>query len=221
MDVAVFGANGRTGRLIVAELARRGHAPLAITRRPVEVAGAAAHRVLDLSDTAAVREAAGGAAISALASSRGNRACSALAEALGPCSGLRLVTVAGAAVDAPGDRKPWPERRFGPLLARLVGEMILDRQREFAILTLAEARWTMLRPPRLTNGAATGRAALSFDRPVSGRVARADLAVAAVDALFDEELVRRAPFVAEARRGGGRPAAATADKALAPRAGSR
>ena len=158
MDVAVFGASGRTGRLIVAELARRGHSPVAVARRAVEVPGAAATRVLDLGDVEAIRQAAGTAAISALASSRGNRACSTLARALAPCAGLRLVTVAGAAVDAPGDVKPWAERRFGALLARLVGEMILDRQREFAILTLAEARWTMLRPPRLTNGAATGRA---------------------------------------------------------------
>jgi hypothetical protein len=118
---------------------------------------------------------------------------------------LRYVTVAGAAVDVPGDDKVWLERRFGPVLARMVGEMITDRQREYAVLTLSELRWTMLRPPRLVDGPATGRARLSFDRPVSGRATRGDVAEAAVAALADDGLIHRAPFVAEARgrgRGG-------------------
>ena len=200
MEVTVFGATGRTGRLIVAELARRGHAACAVTRRPAEVPGAAAHRVMDLSDAGALRAAAGERAISALASGRGNPACSTLARALAPRGDLRFVTVGGAAVDAPGDDKVWPERVFGPLLARLVGEMIRDRQRELAILAAGAARWTMLRPPRLVDGPATGRACLSFERPVSGRVRRADLAAVAVSALDDPALERRAPFVAEARR---------------------
>ena len=198
MDVTVFGAGGRTGRRIVEALAREGHAVRAVLRRAGEVPGAAEVLRCD-----PVRDPLpgdlGDAVVCAMASGRGNRACSALARGLARRAGLRYVTVAGAGVDVPGDDKVWLERRFGPLLARMVGEMITDRQREYAVLTLSDLDWTMLRPPRLVDGPATGRARLTFDRPVSGRVTRADLAEAAVAALRDDVLIRRAPFVAEAR----------------------
>lgn len=198
MEVTVFGAAGRTGRLIVNALLREGHLVRAVLRRAGEVSGAAEVLRCDpVHDP--LPERLGDAVVSAMASGRGNRACSALARGLATRAGLRFVTVAGAGVDVPGDDKVWAERRFGPLLARMVGEMITDRQREYAVLTLSELDWTMLRPPRLVDGPATGRARLSFDRPVSARITRADLADASVAALADAGLIRRAPFVAEAR----------------------
>ena len=53
----------------------------------------------------------------------------------------------------------------------------------------------MLQPPRLRDGAAKGTVRMSYERPPSMQVTRADLARKVVEALADDSLVGRAPFV--------------------------
>lgn len=196
MRVAVFGAKGRTGRLVVEELARRGHAVVAVSRDGAHVAGAQA-AAADPATGAGVEAALAGAdaVASALASGKGNLACSGLARALGGRTGLRYVTVAGAAVDHPGDRKGLADKAVSWISRKVAGEVVLDRQRELEVLRGSSLRWTMLRPPRLVDGPAKGAVKLSHERPQTLSIPRADLARAVADALEDDALVGRAPFV--------------------------
>lgn len=201
MKVLVFGATGRTGQQIVAVLQAAGHDVVAWSRRPVTMAGVAPVTG-DLRDAEALRRAAraADAVISALASDKGNPACSMLAEALLPLDGLRFVSIGGAGVDAPGDAKALSDRMVGWLMRRVAGEMLADRQREHDRLATSSLRWTMLRPPRLTAGAGTGRYRLTHDTPAGTSIARADLARAAVDLLDDTSAFGKAPFVAGVKR---------------------
>ncbi len=109
---------------------------------------------------------------------------------------MRFVTIAGAAVDAPGDAKAVPDRIIGWIMRRMVAEMLADRQAELAVLRASPLAWTMLRPPRLTDGPPSGKARLTFDTPAATAITRADLADAVIEALADPALVGRAPFVA-------------------------
>ncbi|MFN4274636.1 MAG: NAD(P)H-binding protein, partial [Aliihoeflea sp.] len=79
---------------------------------------------------------------------------------------------------------------------RVVPDMLADRQRELAILQSSRLRWTMLRPPRLTDKPAAGQLRITFDLPASTAISRTDLARAVADALTDDTLIGRAPFVA-------------------------
>lgn len=197
MHYVVFGASGRTGRLIARRLTEAGHAVTAPGRRDPQIAGVA-FRPTDLADAADVRDAVRGAAgvFSALASDKGNPACSTLARALADREGLRFVTIAGAGVDAPGDRKGLPDRIVGWIMRRVVAEMLADRQAELGILHSGRLRWTMLRPPRLTDRPGTGHYRITHDKPASTAIPRADLALAAIAIADDDSLVGRAPFVA-------------------------
>lgn len=197
MNVTLFGATGRTGRLIAAELAAAGHSLRAAGRRDPKMAGVE-FVALDLSDPQAVARATEGAdaVISALASAKGNPACSTLARALAGRDGLIFITVGGAGVDAPGDAKGIPDKLAGWVMRRVVPEMLADRQAELAILHNSRLRWTMIRPPRLTDGPARGGYRVSFARPASTAIARADLARACVAALTEESWQAKAPFVA-------------------------
>lgn len=196
MRVAVFGAAGRTGRLVVRELLGAGHEAVAVTRRGEAVEGATAARA-DPASGAGVAEAVAGcdAVVNAMASGKGNPACSALARALAGREGLRYVTVGGAAVDAPGDSKGVADRIVSWLSRRLAAGVVLDRQEELRVLQGSRLRWTMLRPPRLVDGPPKGQVRTAFDRPQSLSITRADLAAAAVRALADASLAGRAPFV--------------------------
>jgi putative NADH-flavin reductase len=196
MRVAVFGAKGRTGRLAVEALRAAGHEVVAVSRSGDAVPGAAAVAA-DPSTGRGVAAAVEGcdAVVNAMASGTGNPAGSALARALSGRAGLRYVTVGGAAVDAAGDRKGIVDKAVSWLSRRVAKDVVLDRQEELAVLQGSGLRWTMLRPPRLVDGPAKGDVRISFERPQSIQVTRADLARVVAEALGDERLVGRAPFV--------------------------
>lgn len=197
MHILLLGGTGRTGRLIAAELLLRGHEVTVAGRRDPGLDGVRFRQTDLMNGNDLVAASTGADAVaSALASGKGNPVCSTVAKALSGRKGLRFVTIAGGGVDAPGDRKGIPDKLIGWIMRRVVPQMLADRQRELAILQDSRLRWTMLRPPRLTDNAATGTHRISFDRPASTAISRADLARAVVDALTDPALEGRAPFVA-------------------------
>lgn len=196
MRVAVFGAKGRTGQQVVEELRRAGHEVVAASRRGDPVEGTTALAANPVTGDG-VEQATKGcdAVINAMASGNGNPAGSGLARALQGREGLRYITVAGAAVDAPGDRKGPADRVVSWISRKVAKDVVLDRQEELRVLQGSRLRWTMLRPPRLGDGPAKGDVTLSFDRPKTFQITRADLARKAVEAIGEESLVGRAPFV--------------------------
>ena len=201
MRVTVLGATGRTGRLVLERLIGAGHEVTTYGRRAPE--GPGRHLTGEVGDAAGIARALEGAdgAVSALASGNADPVCSTatrtvIEAASGP---LRYVTVAGAGVDAPGDAKALPDRVIGRIMKLVVGRMLADRQAEHDMLAASALRWTMLRPPRLVDGEPKGFA-WSFDTPKATKITRADLAAAMVEALRRDDLVGRAPFVAEERR---------------------
>jgi putative NADH-flavin reductase len=197
MKAFVLGGTGRTGRLIAEGLVAKGHAVSVGGRRDPRLAGAA-FVSLDPMNGQELRAAVAGAdcVVSALASGKCNPVCSAAARALSQIDGLRFVTIGGAGVDAATDDKGLGDKAVGFVMRLLVREMLADRQLELAILQQSGLKWTMLRPPRLTDDKGGHKVAVTFDRPASTAIARADLARTAIEVLGDDSLIGRAPFVA-------------------------
>lgn len=196
MRVAVFGARGRTGRHVVEELRRAGHEVVAVTRRGDPIEGATPATANPATGEGVEQAVAGcDAVVNAMASGKGNPACSGLAQALQGRAGLRYVTVAGAAVDAPGDNKGLIDKAVSWISRTVAKEVVLDRQDELHVLQGSRLRWTMLRPPRLVDGPAKGEVKVSFERPQTIQITRADLARKVVEAIGDDGLGGRAPFV--------------------------
>ncbi len=195
MELLVLGATGRTGREVLKQAAEAGHRVVSFGRRPAE----GAHKGLvgtfdDESFMDAVRSA--DAVLSCLASTNADPVCSTAAEAvLRAHPTARYLTIAGAGVDRPEDSKGVPDKVIGFIMRVVVGRMLADRQREIDMLAASGARWTALRPPRLTEGKATGRWSFTHDRPAATWIDRADLAGAMLEALDRDDLMGRAPFV--------------------------
>lgn len=203
MKVVVFGGTGRTGQHVLTELARAGHDITLYGRRaPQGWVGKAITGQLD--DRRAVAHALQGAdaVVCALGSSRTGAVCLPASRSViaARIPGLRYITVAGAAVDVPGDAKAMVDRIIGGIFRVLMRKMLAERQAEYQDLAASDLDFTMLRPPMLTDGPATGNWVLSSDTPVSKRIARADVAQAMVAALERKDLIRTAPFIAAAKR---------------------
>jgi putative NADH-flavin reductase len=85
-----------------------------------------------------------------------------------------------------------------PVLYRFFGEGYADMARMEEVLRHSDAEWTVVRPPRLTDGPATGRyrTAIGHHLPQARTISRADLAGAMLRLLDDPRAVRATVAVA-------------------------
>jgi putative NADH-flavin reductase len=209
MRITVFGATGRTGRPLVRQALSRGHDVVAFARSP---------ETLDIVDDAltvvagdaysgdGVAEAVAGsdAVVSVLGQTSdgpddlltvaGDHIFDAMAEA-----GVdRLVTLVGAGVRDEGESVPFSGKVMGTVLKFVAREVLADAETHVERVRASETRWTVVRAPRLTNGAGTGeyRAGdieLGFDS-----ISRADTARFILGVVEGSQFVRELPKVGSA-----------------------
>ncbi|WP_369052240.1 NAD(P)-dependent oxidoreductase [Kineococcus terrestris] len=228
MRLVVLGARGGVGRRAVRAAVDRGHDVVAAARGPqappdpadptdpVGALGARGRVVpveLDVRDAAAVRRALEGAdaalwCVGVTPRSGGDVGRSALPHVLTALRELgvpRLVTVSGAGVAVPGERKGPGARLVSAAARRFGGDLVRDKEGEHALLaaTGGELSWTEVRPPRLREADATGSWVLSERAPglTARAVAKGDVAEALVHLATSREQDRRSPFLL-ARTGG-------------------
>jgi putative NADH-flavin reductase len=203
--VALLGATGGTGRLVVEELVRRGHEVTALTRSLApQPSPAVRWRVGDARDAAAVRDLVAGAdaVVSALGPRKGDamlhrEVAPHLISAMAATGVRRFVGVSGAGIDVPGDRKSGRDRLISVLIQRFGGEAVRDKAVERELWAASTLDWTLVRPPRLVDGPATGQVEHhAAHSPRRTSLSRADLAAFIVDLLEQPAYVRQAPLVA-------------------------
>ncbi len=205
MRIVVFGASGQTGRLVVKSLLDRGDEVVGFVRDRQKLA--LSHPALSMivgtaNDAEAMARAVDGAdcVISTVAS--GNGILTELAANLVPLlvakGPRRIVTLGGAATELPGDPKTL-KRRFFLMMMGLGGRHFTDDVRaHWQALQAAGLDCTLIRPPRLTDGPATGHIRHGSDLTLGmmDKISRADLAGFIVDCAVNACHVGEAPFVA-------------------------
>jgi putative NADH-flavin reductase len=193
----------------------RGHEVTALVRSPEKLGdrGSGSRltiRIGDLLDPAAVADALSGkqAVISAVGSSPNRDQLEVPATIMrNILAGMeahgirRVVGLAGGAVEVPGERKPLAGRLTSALVRLLARNVVAAKQREFDVAQRSDLDWTMLRPPRVMPGAATGRVEIG-GRLHSFRISSGDVADAMVRLAEGGDWLRQAPYVSE-RRGAG------------------
>ena len=210
MKLTVFGSTGSTGKQIVWQALAAGHEVTAVARRPdaVAPAGPRLHVVAgDVLDPASLRDRVVGtdAVLSALGSRQMNRpttvysaGTAAVLAAMRDAGVRRFVGVTAVPV-GPEDQKSALDRYLvHPLLHRFFGGGYDDMHRMEDLLAVSDRDWTVFRPPRLTDGAPTGRYRTAVDGPLprAWSVSRADLAAAMLAAAQDPALVGHAVTIA-------------------------
>lgn len=209
MRIALLGGTGRTGQLLLKALLDRGHSVRALVRDPTKL-GEFAERVepvlgestdpeaVDrlLDDCEVVLSALGPVGRDTVLHTRTAQALIRLM----PQHGIpRFVGISGAGVDLPGDRKGARDRIVSTLMQRFGGPIVQDKITEAALWAASDLDWTLVRPPRLQDGPATGR--IAHHATVPGRstsLRRADLATFLADVTEQHLYPRQAPFVCSA-----------------------
>ncbi|HVD70267.1 MAG TPA: NAD(P)H-binding protein [Actinomycetota bacterium] len=189
----VFGATGRTGRLLVGLATERGHEVTAFLREGSDPAPVGEVRAVygDPCDPAAIA--------AALAEARPE----AVISAIGPIAGVTETEVSeaiGAIVAVMTDAGP-PRLVIASNVVvfsdgELTGEFAdvgAEHRRNLAILRDCVLDWTALAPALLRDDGATGSFVAKVEAPPPGpTIARADLALALLDALERPDWIGRA-----------------------------
>ncbi|MED4755549.1 SDR family oxidoreductase [Brevibacillus choshinensis] len=199
MKLIVFGGTGGTGRQVVVQALEEGHEVSVVVRRPEMFE--LCHDKLkvvkgDVLMPATFIQAMSGmdAVLSALGVSHRNptsiysAGTGNLMEAMQATGVPRLVCLSSAGLDEPAD---------SPLLQRLVIRFVIQRmykhayedmvRMEEAVRASSGITWTVVRPPRLTNGPRTEAYRTAVNKPLlrAKGISRADLANFMIKSIAD------------------------------------
>jgi putative NADH-flavin reductase len=218
--IAVFGATGRTGRPLVEQTLGRGHDAVAFVRDPDRLPGGVRrHDRL----TVVVGDAYTGDGVDEAVSGGGDPPVDAVVSVLGQTSdgpddllavagehvlaamtphGVdRLVSLVGAGVREDGESVSLGGRVMGGLLKLFAAEALADAEAHAEAVRASDARWTLVRAPRLTDGEATGQVRHGTDLSLGVRdaaAARANVAAFVLYCLEEDASVGAMPKVADA-----------------------
>lgn len=203
--VALLGATGKAGSVILRELLDRGFAVRALVRDPRKampaVAGGLETLAGDARDEAAIRGLIEGCgAIVNAASNAGNpepiseSVTRMILGLLEDRPSVRYLVITGRTVAARGDRPSWAAFKQRGYVHRLYPAIARSKQAEYARLRSSGASWTLVRCPLMVDGG--GRAYAAEDRACRGNaVTKEALARFLADELEKGEWLRRSPFV--------------------------
>lgn len=210
MKLTIIAATGGIGRHLLDQALAAGHDVTAVARDPRRLTGHPARAVaadLASADPATLAAAVAGAdaVLSALGprtaadagiTSRGTRA---VVDAMRAAGVRRLVVVSAAPVGTvPSPGRPDPPRHdpgdgflmrhvLSPAVRRVLRAHYADLALTEDVLRGSGLDWTVIRPPRLTDGPLTGRYRTAYGRNIRGgvRISRADVAHLMLHALDD------------------------------------
>jgi putative NADH-flavin reductase len=208
MNLAIFGATGKTGRLIVEQALAGGHHVNALARDPSKVS--VSHPRLTVVPGAAdqalaIEQVVSGVDAVVSAMGGGNGALTALGRnvtsAMTRAGVSRIVSLVGASVPEPGDPPSLSHGMLRAMTRLLAASTLEDGERHARELEASSLAYTLVRPPRLTDGPATGRIRHGLTLSVGpwSSISRADLAAFMLGVTLGSQYERAAPMVASSR----------------------
>ena len=208
MTIALFGATGRTGGLIMERALSAGHQVTVLVRDPSKLKQPQSElRIIegDARQASAVADAVQGvgAVISALGS--GNETVTLFGRnamaAMEPAGVRRIVSLVGASVVMPGDLSSTSMSMLRLITRIFGGKMLKDGETHARELATSNLDYTLVRPPRLTDGPESGRIQhdLTLKLGPTSSISRADLAEFLLAVALEGRYIRASPMVAGLR----------------------
>jgi len=217
MRIAVFGATGRTGQPLLDQALERGHEVVAFVRDPATLPSAfRSHDRISVVDGDAYsgegveRAVSGdGVPVDAVVSVLGQtddgpddlltEAGRHLLAAMDRHGVDRFVTLVGAGVREEGESVSLGGRVMGRLLKLLARSVLADARTHVEMVRASDTRWTVVRPPRLSEDAHTGKFRHGTDLALGLRdtAARANVAEFLLDCLEADQYVHEMPKIAD------------------------
>ncbi|MDQ3004949.1 MAG: SDR family oxidoreductase [Chloroflexota bacterium] len=206
MKIVVFGASRGVGLKVVEQALQAGHMVTAFVRTPSKMEIKHASLTLfqgDSMDAAAVEKAVAGqeAVVSALGTTRppvpGMMETSArnIVAAMKKHGVRRIVSTTGAGVRQPEDQPKLMDHFIGFLLNLLAKNVVLDSAENVKVIQATDLDWTIVRFPRLIDGAHTSKYRVGYvSKDSSTQFSRADGADFVLKELTEKKWLRKLPL---------------------------
>ena len=208
MNILVFGASGKTGKLVVEQALAAGHTVTAFVRDSSKLTLSHSNlKVIkgDVLDPASVEGAMAGidAVISALGPNKASppdlleRATRHIITAMHKHGVKRIVAEGGAGARVPRDSSDFGGRAIGWLLSTLViPGQVKDKQKQLELLQNSRLEFVVVRAPVLTDGPKKGGYTVGYPPMGPGaQISRADIAAAMLEQLTDSKFLGQAPAI--------------------------
>lgn len=209
MRITVFGATGGIGGHVVQQALAAGHEVTAVVRASssYDVKGLEVVRVAGLTEAGPLMDAVDGrdAVISGVGP-RGTKSgpvasgsTRSILAALAKTGGRRFVAVSAAPIGpTPPDESFLNRRLLLPMIRVIAAEVYADLRVMEADITSSDTDWTIVRPPKLTSKAVTGKYRTSIGGivPAGYTISRADVAHLMLAAVADPAMIDQAVGVA-------------------------
>ena len=204
-NVVVFGAGGRTGRLVVDQLLDRGYNVRAFMHRTHLARDGVEVMIGDINDAAAVDKAIDDmdAVISVVSHGRRSPAnmqtmgMGMVNKAMIRNKIARLISLTGNGVTQPGDKIRLIDRLLTVALSFVAHSRLVDGRMHAEYLAQTDLDYTVVRVAKLTNGPATKAWRLTPHGPAMTFISRADTASAIVQLLEDGSYIREMPIISK------------------------
>ncbi|HEY2725782.1 MAG TPA: SDR family oxidoreductase [Parafilimonas sp.] len=188
MNLIVFGATGNSGKQIVQQALDAGHIVTAIARNPVDITVSHKHLTIIKADVLKLQTFINAmqnqdAVLSALGS-RDRKPTVMFSEgmqniitAMNKYSVKRIVCISASAIET-SPKLNFFVRMATKILQRILKNSYRDMMRMEQLLKQSNLNWTIVRPPRLTNGALTNNYRFAVNEWLQNctSISRADLA---------------------------------------------
>jgi len=203
MRITVFGANGRTGVLLVYQALEKGHVVTAVARRADSVPIRHPNLTViqgDILDYQMVKEAVAGqeAVLSALGVNQRkyntilSEGTKNILQAMKECGVKRFICMSSAGVL--GNDGGFI---FGKIIVPLfLKQEMEDKKRQLQVLRESDLEWVAVRPSGLTDSPKTGKYRITDGPPAYRSVPRADVADFMLKLLTDRSYDRQTPAIA-------------------------
>ena len=207
MKIVVFGASGGTGLKVVEQALEAGHTVTAFVRSPSKIGNQHPNLTLfqgDVMDPTAVEKAIAGqeAVVSTLGPTRPPVSAMMETAAKNILAGMRkhgvrrIVSTTGAGVRQPEDQPKLMDHLISALLNLLAKDVVLDSAANVKLIQSSDLDWTIVRFPRLMDGAHTGKYRVGYiDNDSSTQFSRADGADFVLKELVEKKWLRKLPLV--------------------------
>jgi putative NADH-flavin reductase len=203
MKITVFGANGRTGILLVYQALEKGHSVTAFTRRKESVP--MQHRNLriiegSILDPVKVKEAVEGQDVVMSTLGVNDRKYTTvlsdgtknIIRAMNECGLKRFICMSSAGVL--GNDGGFI---FGKIIVPLMLRQVMaDKKRQLEAIRESDLDWVVIRPPYLTDSPKTGKYRISEGTPLYSKVPRNDVADFMLKLMTDKQYDRQIPAIA-------------------------
>ncbi|MGC8803016.1 MAG: NAD(P)-dependent oxidoreductase [Bacteroidales bacterium] len=207
MKVALFGATGRTGQILLKQLLQKNIAVHALVRNPARLT--ITHPLLMISqgdvrqfDSVFNTIRSTDAVISVIGYVRGSEAgfqSTALENMIRSMEHLgirRIIVLTGSGVPSPNDVPSWENDLLTWLIKMIAPARYNDGVNQLKLLENTDLDWTIVRAPLLTNGALTGHYRVGYHRiGLFSHIARADVAHFITNTLLGNNFFKQLPII--------------------------